>query len=109
MTDIRTIAMLVLGLLTPQAALTHGEADWIMNEPGYTAANGSSCCGPVDCAAVAGDFARPVPGGWYVPSTDQTFQWGERGLYPSNDGLTLWRCQPTGQPVRCLFVPSNAS
>ena len=95
------IRALVAAVTAAPLLLAHGDAEWIMSDP-VTA----WCCGPHDCGQVPADFARPVPGGWYIPSTGQTFRWGERGLYPSHDGIALWRCEAGGS-VRCLFVPGS--
>ena len=107
MLDWRNVATVAISLMFSSPADPHGSADWIMKDPAYKGAGEIHCCGPSDCRAVAADFAHPVAGGWYIPSTGQTFAWGAPGLYSSNDGVTLWRCQPTGLPVRCLFVPGQ--
>ncbi|MBM3598145.1 MAG: hypothetical protein FJX35_08015 [Alphaproteobacteria bacterium] len=93
----------------PWSAWAHGDAEWIMKDPKYLAQNGAHCCNIHDCGVAPAGAAVPVPGGWQVIETGQVFTWGERGLYPSNDGITLWWCRPGNRPVRCLFVPGQGS
>jgi hypothetical protein len=98
-------ACLMLAAVAPPA-LAHGDAAWIMNEPGYVTGSGSHCCGPTDCErAPDGEVVETAPGQWYVRSTHQTFRQEEKGVYPSKQG-SFWWCR-RGARVVCLFYDAG--
>ena len=59
----------------PQMARAHGDAAWIMQDPGYRTANGSHCCGPTDCERVPdGEVVEMAPPEEFFanPKSDRT-------------------------------------
>lgn len=107
-------AFLFVAVLVPTLALAHGDAEWIMREPGYVAANGTHCCGPKDCRrAEPGEVIETAPGVWRAGKTGEPmamFREGERGTYVSRDWQP-WICQFERMqlPPRCLFVVGGSS
>lgn len=94
-------------VLMSGAALAHGDAEWIMREPGYVSNAGSHCCGPSDCERMPADVEarlRQIPGGWELDGV--TFKYGEKGMYASVDSGWWW-CR-IGTP-RCLFEPQRGA
>lgn len=90
----------------PQMARAHGDAAWIMQDPGYRTANGSHCCGPTDCERVPdGEVVEMAPGQWVVRSTRQVLNQSDKGVYPSKQG-SFWWCR-RGARVVCLFYDAG--
>lgn len=85
--------------------LAHGDAEWIMREPGYRDAQGAHCCGPTDCAALPPGAVAETPDGYRIVATGELMRWGERGVYLSRDDR-YWACT-RGGITRCLFIPGR--
>ena len=83
----------------------HGEAQWIADDPRF-----SYCCGVHDCTPAPDSEVKAVPGGWYLPSTGQTFLEGSPDLHVSRDHRPWW-CRPPSWNgyVKCLFVAARGS
>lgn len=86
-------------------AHAHGDAQWIADEPKF-----SYCCGVHDCSVAPDSEVREVPGGWYLPSTGQTFLEGNPDLHVSRDNRPWW-CKPPSWNgwVKRLFVAARGS
>jgi hypothetical protein len=82
--------------------------EWITKNDNYKRADGFHCCGPEHCKPRVADFAVPIEGGWQIVGTGQVLRWGEKGLYPSEDGVSMWACTNEAR-VDCLFVPGQGS
>lgn len=87
------------------SAWGHGEAQWIADDPRF-----SYCCGVHDCTPAPDSEVKAVPGGWYLPSTGQTFLEGSPDLHVSRDHRPWW-CKPPSWNgyVKCLFVAARGS
>jgi hypothetical protein len=98
---------LVLGLLigSTMPSLAHGDAQWIAADP-----RTSYCCGISDCERAPLSAVKSVPGGWYIPSTGQTFLHDSSDLHVSKDNDPWW-CRPPsmGGKVKCLFMPGGGA
>ena len=93
----------ILATLLPLAALAHGDAAWIMQEPHFKDRAGLHCCGPADCSAVPAGTVVRVIDGWRVVATGRVFRDGDPDLYDSIDHR-IWLCHRSAHD-RCLFVP----
>lgn len=85
--------------------LAHGDAQWIQSDPKL-----SYCCGVHDCERAPLSAVKGVNGGWYLPSTGQTFRDGEPDLHMSKD-QDFWWCRPPSWNgyVKCFFAPAGGA
>jgi hypothetical protein len=99
------IPLTFLAVLLSSPVLGHGDAQWIADDPRF-----SYCCGIHDCSPAPESEVREVPGGWYLPSTGQTFLEGSPDLHVSRDHRPWW-CKPPSWNgwVKCLFVAARGS
>lgn len=85
----------VAGALASPGALGHGDHQWVQ-DGGFTAKDGSYCCGPVDCERLDSSEIEIGPGGYRVRGHTIPFEEGQ----PSQDGE--WhQCRN----FKCFFVP----
>jgi len=92
------------------AALAHGDAAWIMENPRYVDRDGVHCCGPSDCRREhATKFRETAAGVEIVTGAGDVVLMPRalvgQGLYPSTDD-DWWVCI-RGGVVRCVFKPTT--
>ena len=107
-------SLLVLLLMTG-AALAHGDAAWIQEDPQYRDKDnpGVHCCGVNDCHPAEPGSVEYVPGGYRVKVTGEVIP-EHKTYFTRPDKLELaefWYCLRHTDPVRvrCLFVPGGAT
>ena len=100
-------AAIMVALLDARA---HGEAQWIMDNPGYVDLDGRHCCGPSDGGrSDASQFRESDEGIWVKHGAGEVLMPRRtmvgHGLYASiDDGW--WLCINGGR-VRCVFKPTT--
>lgn len=104
------VVLFALAALSASAALAHGDAAWIMENPRYVDRDGVHCCGPSDCRREHATKFRETPAGIEIVTGDGDVVLMPRalvgqGLYPSIDDH-WWVCI-RGGVVRCVFKPST--
>ena len=86
--------------------LAHGIYAWI-NDHNYKAADGTHCCGWLDCREIDLKDVSQGPGGMMMTPFGAV---SPKGTYQSRDGKT-WVCRrhfPSGTALNsCLFVPGG--
>ncbi|MBX3501319.1 MAG: hypothetical protein KF889_17915 [Alphaproteobacteria bacterium] len=104
------LAFFSMTLVFSEAALAHGDADWIQKNSQFVDRFGRHCCGPKDCERIPESWIREEGIDIYVLPTRQRFRKGQRGTYQSRDEHWWW-CkarQLPGQsrpPAACIFFP----
>ena len=102
-------AVALLSFCRIPAALAHGDASWIMEDP-----KTRNCCGPDDCRRMADDEVIADRGGWTVVATGEHVVGITTKLRDSIDNH-FWICRnygPNGPgtgELRCLLVPKMRS
>lgn len=98
---IAATAMLVCAL----DGRAHGDAEWIMRDPGYTDRSGIHCCGPSDCSVVPdGEISETQE---TISHKGDAISKRERGSYWSIDNR-YWVCRRF-DGVKCIFRPQPGS
>ena len=93
-----TRALALILLLAVNAALAHGDAEWIMRGPDR------SCCGPKDCFEVEAETVKWRADGVYVVAwRGRNFEIPEAEAKKSERSKP-WVCEMPDQTIRCLFV-----
>jgi hypothetical protein len=98
---------LALAALYGLPGRAHGDAAWIMENPGFVTKSGIHCCGPSDCRRMTEEEVarvRHLKGGFEVDGV--FFAEEERGLYRSYDGDWWWCVMVT---PKCLFPPPEGT
>lgn len=101
----KTVAAAIV--LLSAAALAHGDAQWIQDDPRHVDDLGIHCCGPTDCERIPPGAVKIEDKGVRIIETGQFFPYTRQGMYHSIDG-DLWWCRRAGE-VKCIFIPHSGS
>lgn len=91
-------------LAAADAALAHGDHDWI-REGGYKGVDGASCCGQDDCDRIPAARVERTPQGYRLPDYGLFVPF--RQAQTSEDG-EYWICRDD-KAMRCFFAPPPGS